>query len=111
LFYPSSQISHLPPQQTDIDTAGMCQTPSPNATVAFGVKALTCQNSVRIDPIVLRLEGKQLATQAGFLTHLASQCLTVVIKLFHRHCFRHQEHSQNGLQSDLMARPSLKVCR
>jgi hypothetical protein len=94
LLYPGTQVSHLPPQQSDIDTAGMCQTPSPNATIAFRVKALTGENCVCIDPIVSGLEGKQLATQAGFFTHLASQCLTVVIKLFHGHCFRHQEHSE-----------------
>jgi len=66
----------------------MCQTPSPNAGIALGVKTLTCKNGVCIDPIVLSLEGKQLAAQAGFLAHLASQCLTVVIKLFHGHRFR-----------------------
>ena len=65
----------------------MCQTPSPNAVVALGVETLTCENGVCIDPIVSSLEGKQLATQAGFPTHLASQCLTVVIKLFHGHRF------------------------
>jgi len=68
----------------------MCQTPSPNAVVALGVKTLTCEKGVCIDPIVLSLEGKQLATQAGFLTHLALQCLTVVIKLFHGYRFRQQ---------------------
>jgi hypothetical protein len=33
--------------------------------------------------MVFGLEGKQLATKAGFLAHLASQRLTVVIKLLH----------------------------
>ena len=94
MLYLGTQVSHLPPQQSDIDTAGMCQTLSPNAIVAFRVKALTCENCVCIDPIVSSLEGKQLATQAGFFTHLASQCLTVVIKLFHGHCFGNQEPSE-----------------
>jgi hypothetical protein len=99
----------------------MCQTPSPNAGIALRVKALTFKNRVCIDPIVSSLEGKQLAAQAGFLTHLASQCLTVVIKLFHGHRFRQQTISTNemlshareipkdGLQSDLIARASPKV--
>ena len=68
----------------------MCQTPSTNAGIALGVKTLTCKNGVCIDPMVFGFEGKQLATKAGFLAHLASQCLTVVIKLFHGHRFRPQ---------------------
>ena len=100
----------------------MCQTPSANAGIALRVKALTCENRVCIDPIVLSLEGKQLAAEAGFFAHLASQRLTVVIELFHGHLFCQQYYSMNemlslarsipkhGLQSDLIARASPKVC-
>jgi len=80
----------LPPQQTDIDTAGMCQTPSANAGIALVVKAATFENRVCIDPMVFCLEGKQLAANAGFLAHLASQRLTVVIKLLHGDRFHQQ---------------------
>lgn len=51
--------------------------------MALGIKAATFENRVCIDPMVLGLEGKQLATKAGFLAHLAAQRLTVVIKLLH----------------------------
>jgi hypothetical protein len=111
----------LPPQQTDIDTTRLRQTPSPNAAIALRVKAATFENRVCIDPMVLGLEGKQLTTKAGFLAHLASQRLTVMIKLFHGHRFHSsnistcrllslaREDSKNSLQSDLIARASPKV--
>jgi hypothetical protein len=57
--------------------------PPPNAVMTLRIKALICENCVCIDPIVSSLECKQLATQAGFLTHPASQSLAVVLKLFH----------------------------
>ena len=68
----------------------MCQTPSARTGIALGVKAATFENGVRIDSMVLGLEGKQLTTKAGFLAHLASQRFTVVIKLLHGDRFHQQ---------------------
>ncbi len=78
-----AQINQLPPQYSDVDSAATSQTPSSNAAMALRVKALTYQDRVRVETVLLPFDSEQLATDAGFFAHLASQRFAVVIKLLH----------------------------
>jgi hypothetical protein len=60
-----------------------------NAGIALGIEALADKERILVQAVTLRPNRKQLTANAGFLAHLASQRLTVVVKLSHGHHLSH----------------------